>query len=68
MHSNDKIDIKKGPATFVGDVTAVGKIDIAKDVTIDGDVTAGDELQLDNNVTITGTATEFANVAVVLLP
>ena len=68
IHSNDKIDLKKGPATFSGDVTAVGKIDIAKDVTIEGDVTAGDELQLDNNVTITGTATEFASVSSVALP
>ncbi len=68
MHSNDEIDIKKGPAIFAGDVTAVGKIDIAKKVTIEGDVTAGDELQLDKNVTITGTATEFASVSSVALP
>lgn len=68
MYSNDEIDIKKGPATFEGDVIAVGKIDIAKDVTIDGNVTAGGELQLDNNVTITGTASEFANVSAESLP
>ncbi len=68
LHSNDKIDIKKGPATYSGNVTAVDKIDIDKDVTIDGNVTAGGELKLKNNVTITGTAIEFASVSAMALP
>jgi len=68
MHSNDEINLKKGQALFEGKVTAVGKIDIAEDITVAGNVTAGDELQLDNNVTITGTATEYASVTSVALP
>ncbi len=68
FHSNDEIHLKKGSTTFAADLTAVGKIDIAKEVTVEGDVTAGGELQLDKEVTITGTATQFASVAPVTLP
>lgn len=68
MHSNDEIDIKKGPVTYFADITAVGKIDIDKNITIDGDVTAGGELQLANNVVITGTATSYGNVSSEPLP
>jgi len=62
IHSNEEIDIKKGPVTYYSDITALDKIDIAKDITIDGDVRAGGELQLDKNVVITGVAEEYANV------
>lgn len=68
MHSNDEIDIKKGPVTYISNITALGKIDIAKNITIEGDVTAGGELQLDKNVNITGFAQEYANVANISLP
>lgn len=68
MHSNDEIDIKKGPTTYISDIAAVGKIDIAKNITIEGDVTAGGELQLDKNVNITGFAQEYANVTAISLP
>ena len=68
LHSNDEIDLKKGQTTYTGDVTAVGKIDIAKYITVDGDVFAGGDLQLDNNVTITGDYQGYADVDPVDLP
>lgn len=67
FHSNDEIDLKKGPVTYLGNVTAVGKVDIDKNITIQGDVSSADELQLSSNVTITGTASEHASVASVAL-
>ena len=41
IHSNDKIEFKKGnPSTHTGTLTAVHKIQIEKNQTIDGDATA----------------------------
>ncbi len=69
MHSNDKIDFHKGnPSTHTGNLTAVGKVKIDKNHTIEGDVTAGGKIDLKGNAVVTGTVTENATVAVEPLP
>ncbi|TDI83918.1 MAG: T9SS type A sorting domain-containing protein, partial [Caldithrix sp.] len=69
IHSNDKIEFKKGnPSTHTGNLTAVKDIKVDKDNTIDGDATAGKKVKLKGNATVTGTVTENANVANELLP
>lgn len=67
IHSNNAIIFKPGhPSTHDGNVTAVGKIKIKIDNTIDGDVTSGGSVQ--NSGTVTGTVTEHAPVANAPLP
>ena len=68
LHSNDKITLKKGPATYTSDLTAVGEIKIEDDVTVEGDVTSGNDVDLGSNVTVTGTVSENASVSNVPLP
>lgn len=62
IHSNDKVDIKKGPTTYNSNITALDKVDIDKDVTIEGNVFSGGELKLDKDALITGFAEEYAAV------
>ena len=67
IHSNGNLIIEKGdPSTYTTNLTAVGDIEINKDITIDGDVTAGGSI--DNDGTITGAVNANASVAVVNLP
>ncbi len=69
IHSNDKIDFKKGnPSTHSGNLTAKKDIKIDKDNTIDGDATAGGKVDVKKDATINGTITENANVDIVALP
>ena len=62
IHSNNTVDIKKGPSTHIGDVTAVGRVSIDKEVTIEGDVTSGDDIKCAKDVIIIGTVREFTPV------
>jgi sugar lactone lactonase YvrE len=55
IHSNKDITFKAGKGnTYTGDITAVGKLTIQKQNTIDGDVTAG---TVANSGTVTGIIT-----------
>jgi len=67
MYSNDKIDLHKGPGTFTGNLWAVEKIDIKKDVTVDGDATSGGEVKLHKDAVVTGSVWENTPVAVLPL-
>jgi len=55
MHSNGTLTVEKGdPSTYNSNLTAVGKITIQKDNTINGDVTSATSIS--NSGTINGTA------------
>ena len=68
FHSNGTISVKKGPATYTSNLTAIDEIDINDDNTIDGDITSGEEVSLGSNVIVTGTITENATVTAEPLP
>lgn len=56
MHSNGALTVEKGdPSTYNSNLTAVGKITILKENTINGDVTSATAIS--NSGTITGTRT-----------
>jgi parallel beta-helix repeat protein len=63
IHSNGEIIFNDGnPSTHSGNLTAVGKITIKRNNTINGKVTAGGELMVDRHATINGTAAGYAAV------
>ncbi len=63
IHSNGEITFADGnPSTHSGNLTAVGKITIKRNNTINGNVTAGGELAVDRNATVNGTAAGYTAV------
>ena len=68
LFSNDKIDIKKGPATYKGSMTAVDDIDIEGKNTIEGDVTSGSKIKMKKEVVVLGVVTENAPVVALPIP
>ncbi len=62
------ITLKKGPATYTGDISAVGEIKIEENITVDGVVTAGGPLTLSSNVTLGAGSTGNASVDAIPLP
>ncbi|MHC4789829.1 MAG: T9SS type A sorting domain-containing protein [Planctomycetota bacterium] len=69
VHSNDKIEIKKGlPSTFTGNLTAVKDIKIEEKNTVNGNVIAGGKLEIKSGATVNGTAFGNAAVSTVRLP
>ncbi|WP_412062628.1 immunoglobulin-like domain-containing protein [Rubrivirga sp. IMCC45206] len=72
VHSNDKLELKKGlrgaegPSLHVGDLTSADDLKVHDDQRVDGDVTAPD-VDIKRDAVVTGTVTEAA-VARVELP
>ena len=69
IHSNHNITFKPGgPSAHTGDLSAVNRVIIQTDNSIEGDVTAGDKIKLVGTANITGTANDFTRVRPMSLP
>jgi cytoskeletal protein CcmA (bactofilin family) len=69
VHSNDKIEFKKGlPSTYTGNLNALKDIKIEDKNTINGNVTAGGKLEIKSGATVNGATFGNAAVSTVRLP
>jgi predicted acyltransferase (DUF342 family) len=68
FHSNGEINLQKGPVTYNSNLSAIGKITIDKEITIDGKVITNNKLYLAKDVMITGDKIENASLEQIQFP
>jgi predicted acyltransferase (DUF342 family) len=68
FHSNGEINLQKGPVTYKSNLSAIGKITIDKEITIDGKVITNNKLYLAKDVMITGDKIENASLEQIQFP
>jgi len=69
VHSNEKIEFKKGlPSTYTGNLNALKDIKIEDKNTVNGNVTGGGKLEIKSGATVNGTAIGNAAVGTIPLP
>lgn len=68
FHSNGEINLQKGPVTYESNLSAISKITIDKEITINGKVISNNRLYLAKDVIITGEKIENASLEKIQLP